>query len=214
MTRKLNLFLISLWIILLSSCTAYQAVYDVGLSQVTRPLNATEQYGEYSIVDNDTNNKFTYVDGLIEGVFVLGEKSVIFGITNKTSHIIKINWDEAAFIDENGNSSRVVHSGIRYVDMNSPQSPSIIIGGGKFQDVATPTSNVHFSQQSGWYSRDILLNFSYNRDELIGWSNGYIGKELKLLLPLVIEGVQNDYIFTFRVNSSEILNAAGVQLVW
>lgn len=207
-----KLLTISLFAVLLSSCTAYQAVYDISMSEVERPLTAQERYGEYVISKNDSLQKFTYEDDMITSIFIVGDKQIAFEMTNKTDHTIKINWDEAAYIDVNGSTSKVIHSGIRYMDKAAPQAPSVIIKGAKLNDIIAPTDYIYYSE--GWKSKNLLVNFGYDAEALKSASQTNVGKSIRVLIPIVIEDVQNDYLLTFNISNAEIKTTKGVVLTW
>ena len=46
---------------------------------------------------------------------------VVFAVRNNTAGPAKIVWDDARFVDEQGRSHRVIHSGIGYEERNLPQ---------------------------------------------------------------------------------------------
>ena len=115
---------------------------------------------------------------------------------------MKIIWDEAAYIDQNGSTQKVMHSGVKYTDRNSSQPPSVIIRGAQIEDVVIPNDNVYYisGQYGGWRIRPLFQSFAANQAELNTVSSQYVGKEIRVLLPIEIKGVTNDYIFNFKVD--------------
>src|SRR5438874_2047051 len=75
------------------------------------------------LVGEHAKNDNTFDDGKIRGVFTVGKKELDFILKNLTADPMKINWDEASLIIH-GESKRVMHKGIKYIDRNSPQAPT------------------------------------------------------------------------------------------
>ena len=124
---------------------------------------------------------------------------------------MKINWDNAAWVNPEGVSSRVIHSGVRLMDRNSPQSPSIIVRNGKLTDIIIPSDNIYYEsgQYGGWRYLGLIHHtnvMSMDMQAELSKANSYIGKTCGVLLPIEMEGVQNDYIFTFEIGTATITN--------
>ena len=98
-------------LIFLTGCL-YQAHYDIGLQEVERPAQAKEKYGEQKItqIEEEGVAKYSFDDQMINIVIYPTHSGIYFTLKNKTSYSIKIIWDEAAFVDENGSSHRVKRS--------------------------------------------------------------------------------------------------------
>ncbi len=201
---KLILILIPICLFLMS-CETFDVDYDIGLSSVERPKDVQERYGDYLITEQlEEAGKYQYEDELINSYWVVANKDILFSIENKTDSTIKIIWDEAAFISQNGESSRIMHSGIKYIDRNNSQPASVIIRKGKFSDLISPTDNVYYNSNYGWDTLPIIKNiFS---DEILAkeYADSILGNTLQLLLPLEIEGKVNDYIFVFKIEGYDI----------
>ena len=100
---KKQLFVIPFMGLLLSSCGMmqnYMASYSVGLSSVESPANAKQQFGETKVVDfkDGEVNKYRYEDDYIEIVWFVSSKQFNFELKNKTTHSMKINWDDISFV--------------------------------------------------------------------------------------------------------------------
>lgn len=184
------------------------AFYDVGLKEVERPASAKEQYGEQKIstAQEAGVNRYSFEDDMVKIGWLITIKNIAFVLTNKTDHTIKIIWDEAAYVDESGSSQRVMHSGVKYIDRNNPQPPSVIIRKGSIDDVIIPTNKVRFFSGAGWIEDFLLPSGIYGQtpEEVNQNAKRQIGKNIKVLLPLEIQGVLNEYLFTFEINSVTI----------
>ena len=59
-------------------------------------------------------------------MWYIGRTQLNFCLTNKSGYSIKLPWDDMAYVDEDGKTMRVIHSGIRLVDRNAAQAPTVI----------------------------------------------------------------------------------------
>ncbi len=189
----------------LVSCMAYQGFYKVGLKKVERSQNDKEKYGESKIVNFEIDGKISYAykDDMIEIVWIPAATQFNFTLRNLTDHSIKIIWDEAAYIDQNGSSRRITHAGVKYIDRNNPQPPSVIAKNANIDDVIIPTDNIYFisGKYGGWSKKPLFDNKANTKESLNKITKQYVGKEVRILLPLKIQKVVNEYIFTFKVEA-------------
>ena len=100
------------------------------------------------------------------------------------------SWNEASIVDENNLVSKVVHKGVKYMDANNTQPPTTIPSGASISELVAPTNRIKYSD--GWYQQSIIAS---NRSNDIN----VIGKTIKVLLPLEIAGVVNEYVFCFTI---------------
>ena len=197
-----------LCVIIASSCgmfTFYTASYNVGLKEVESPIDAKKEFGETKISSfNDENNvtKFSYEDDFIHIIWFVSSTQFNFTLQNKTKHTMKIEWDDIAYIDIHGNAGRVMHSGIKYNERNNTQAATSIPRGAKLNDLLLPTDNVVFvsGEYGGWTERTLIPS-SYNSEEdLNAKAPTYIGKQMTIMMPIIIENVKNDYTFVFSID--------------
>jgi len=223
--RKFSILLVLA--VILSSCatmgTRYvnEVKYSLALVKVERPKETMKRWGEVEKIDLSENEKYHYEDKLIDSYFVALSDRIIFDINNKTDHSIKLIWDEASFIGSDGSASRIMHSGVRYIDRNASQPPSVIPGNGSMNDVILPTNRVwyregyygtYYSKSGGWEhlgliqpqfeiaEQDPTQNTTITpSDTLRKQAANEIGKKIGVLLPLEIQGTVNEYTFWFEV---------------
>jgi hypothetical protein len=202
--------------------TSYSAKYDISLWKVERPEKATQRYGSQKVdsISGDSKYRFLFEDNLVRILWLATSRTIAFSLENKTDYSIKIPWDEAAYVDENGRSHRVMHSGVKYSEREKPQAPSIVVRKGTIEDIVQPTHLVYYregyygrytSTPGGWEEKPLLVDYDYHGTYLTGTYSTFdafdravksnVGKTYQVLLPLQIEDVINDYIFTFRVES-------------
>jgi len=197
----------------LFSCEAFMSHrlnYGIVLSKVERPAEAKERYGEYEILETEEQDfKYVFEDEMIKVFWLPTSSGISFRMTNKTDHSIRIIWDEAAYVDENGESHRVMHGGIKYTEKEAPQPPSVVVRKGTLADVIFPTDYVSYSsgRYGGWSEKPLLPNEQTGGDPqvLLSASKEFIGKTIQVLLPIQIEDVTNDYIFSFKIENAELV---------
>jgi hypothetical protein len=198
-------------IIFIAGCATFQtfqALYDIGLYEVERPTQAKERYGESKItkVQEEGVEKYYFEDDMVKIVWIPTPYQISFVLTNKTDHSIKIVWDEAAYVDENGVSHRVMHEGVKYIDRNNPQPPTVVVRKGTIVDSIFPTDYVYYvsGEYGGWREKPLFPTFGYTAEGIRDKAEQYVGKTIQVLLPLQIEGVVNEYIFSFKINKVEV----------
>lgn len=226
MKLKQNFFLLLMLsiIALMTSCGTskiYMARYDVGLTSVETPSDAKDPYGELKItkVEDQTTdeknnllliNRYEYSDKYIGITWTYNTTQFEFELKNLSGHTIRINWDDVTFMDYSGNISRVMHKGVKYVERENPQGSISIPNGGILQDIIVPNSNVYFSKgisgytPSQWKQAAIIPCYFNNKEDMENaiLNEIWIGKTVRILFPMEIEGVKNDYTFEFTVNGT------------
>ncbi|MFR9542772.1 MAG: hypothetical protein SNH27_12030 [Rikenellaceae bacterium] len=177
--------------------------YNVGLSNVEAPADVKEQYGDTKIVTLDVEGKtnYKYEDDYIDISWFVGSSQFSFVLKNKSDYSIKIPWDDVTYINTAGSVGRVMHSGVKYTDRNASQPASIVPKGATLSDIVLPTDNVYYvSGQYGGWRTSKLFNFLIDKNNIAITATPYIGKTVKILLPVLIEDVRNEYVFEFRIN--------------
>ena len=188
----------------LSSCvTSYMAAYSVGLSSVESPADAKKQFGETKVVTFKEGevDKYRYEDDFIEIVWYVGLKKFNFELKNKSTHTMKINWDDISYVDINGKTRRVMHAGVKYIERNNSQPATSIPKGASLSDILLPTDNVIFSDlYGGWRESNLIPSYYSTSEAMANGAESYVGKKMTILMPIMIENVQNDYTFVFNID--------------
>lgn len=210
MKRVFNLFISAAIVALMTSCGAFKsyiAVYDVGLKSVESPANAKKQFGETKVVNfQDGNlNKYRYEDDYINIAWYVGMKQFNFDITNKSGHTIKINWDDISYVDYTGQTKRVMHAGVKYTERNNSQPSSTIPKNANLSDILLPTDNVYYVSPTrytsgGWEEKYLIPCVYQDENTKKSQAPTYVGKTMSIIMPIIIEDVQNDYTFTFSID--------------
>ena len=211
--KKLSMLLLATGAFLFISCGAlksYVANYSVGLATVESPADAKQQFGDTKVVsfNEEGVSKYRYEDDYINIVWYVGLKQFNFTLKNKSGHTLKINWDDVSYIDVKGQVGRVMHSGVKYVDRDSSQPATTVPKGASISDILLPTDNVYYiSGQYGGCRESYLVPSVYNKPEAFNAeAPSLVGKTMTVMMPIMIENVQNDYTFTFNIE--KLLNEA------
>lgn len=147
----------------------------------------------------DTSGILVYSDSLIDARFDFEEKELAFGITNKTNKTIKIIWDETLFIVD-GNSSKVMHEGIKFANRNEYMPPSVIPTSNTLADVIIPTNNVYYKE--GYYSQYGSVAPSWEKEPLLPSTLSKDSK-IQVYMPMIINGETKEYNFTFNTEDKK-----------
>ena len=100
------LILCSTVAILFSGCMSFRAVYDINLKEAVTPEKVKEKYGAQKITKSDSAGiaQYYFENDMVKILWLPTSSDINFSITNKTDFSIKVIWDEAAYLDENGKS--------------------------------------------------------------------------------------------------------------
>ncbi len=82
------------------------------------------------IEKDKTGSGYSYTDDLISISISCDGEDFCFMLFNWTNDNLRVNWNDARYIDYRGETSSVMHSGIRYLDRYGYQPPSILSGMG------------------------------------------------------------------------------------
>lgn len=188
----------------------YYADYDISLTKVDPPKKSAKPSPIIA-------SELKFEDQKISITWLPRPTMFSFLLKNKLDHSMKVVWDETVFVDENGGNHKIMHSGIKFTDRGNSQSPTVIIKGGKLEDLIYPIDyaswrdgSYDYSSPGGWDEHTILPFTVYGgnikKQKLTENANSYIGKTFQISLLLEDEGVVNEYLFTFQVNSVQIKN--------
>lgn len=166
--------------------------YYLELYKVQKPANSKIRYGKTKTISDNSVTKYSYEDNYLSIVWIPQEKGFYFILKNKSGNSIKIVWDDASYMGVDNSASRVFHNGVKYIDKDKAQPATIVPNGATVEDVVSPTDKVSWSGSS-WYTDPLLY----------GYDNGLkAGKTVKVLLPISVKGVENEYTFVFKVKWS------------
>ncbi len=184
--------------------TIRNASYFVSLDKVEMPSNSKERFSE--TIQKDSSDvgvtKYVFEDDNIIIYWIVLDDEFVFTINNKSNHAIKIPWDEVVYINTEKSISKMIHSGVKYIKMNEGQVATTIPKGTKLEDILIPVENIHLVSNE-WVSSSLFPN-DFSSDEKMEMAKKMEGKEVSILMPIIIQDVQNDYTFTFKIEKVEV----------
>lgn len=134
-----------------------------------------------------------------------------FKFFNNSGKTIKIIWDSVIFIDSYGESHKVIHSGVKLIDRNSSQPPTLVVKDSFILDSIQPADNIkwingYLTMPGRWDEQSILPVSLYGdnhlRTKFKDIVSSQIGKKLKILVTLDFSGTQKEYLFEFEVKNA------------
>lgn len=164
--------------------------YISTLIKVEKPADESVRYGETKVEEVEGITKYRYIDDFIDILIFGNSEQFSFFLKNVSQNSLKLVWNEAVFVDFNGTTSKVMHVGTKYSEKDGEQPSTTIIKGANIEDVAVPTCNIRYS--------DILKKWM--TDSMYPNTPATSPGDLKLMLPIQVKDVINEYIFIFRVD--------------
>lgn len=197
--KKILFFLAVTMLTLFSSCTTTTYFID-GSYQIKETASNPK-------ADNVSWNNQVYSDNFISMYPTVDGKKINLTIVNKHSSSIRILWDEAAYIDNDGSSHRVIHKTTKLHNKEQEQVPSVIPTGARLEDFVIPASYA-FVTTEGWAYQPQVYN-AYNRREsaesaLATYKSNPYYSQTKLLLPIEIDGKKIEYTMSFTGSNFNI----------
>ena len=174
------------------------------LTKVEKPSNSAVRYGKTTSVTDKGITKYSYEDNFIDILIFAGSTQFNFILKNISDNTLKVVWNEAVFVDVDGSTSKVMHSGIKYSQREADQPASTIIKGAKLEDLAAPTDKVYYS--------DILKDLSKEHELFVVVGGGKPAREyIGVVRDLGAGEAQCDDIGieVTRINAKLLLSALG-----
>lgn len=167
---------------------AMQGSYKMHISSVQKPKSSKFAKGELV----NTDKSMVYTDNYTSLIVMPQDDNFFFSLNNKSQSNIEIDWDRIIYIDENNHSGRVIHSGIKYTERNSPQTPSLVAPTTSITDVIIPVNNIYLSTVSYEWRISSLINNANIK-------GSHDGKNIKIILPIKIDGASYEYSITYNL---------------
>lgn len=201
----------------------YAARYGASLVEVSRTPGTKQRYGATTQITPGDSSRYLYEDGLVAVRIGVIHNAFRLNVRNNTDQSIKLIWDETSFIDLDGTLSRVMHIGVKYVDRNASQPPTVIPAQQRLADDLFPTNRVWFRPASAHlaagYQNGPLLKPAYALgggvvqagepvpaapDSFTTAVRSQVGRRFAVVIPFEANGVKNEYTFWFRVNDAAV----------
>ena len=133
-------------------------------------------------------------DGLGE-VLQIG-RSIQMRLTNLLDKNVKLLWEQAQYTDVNKQTSRLMHSGVRFQDRNNPIPEQIVPPRASVQEGVIPINRVFFSQQKKAYETKSLLPVDSEAGSQLK------GKTINLFIPIEVDRAIIPYNFKIEITGA------------
>jgi hypothetical protein len=174
-----------------------------GLPIVTPPQPPDPYYGP-SLVSVSVNGKDAPLSGeqycdsaICARWFSESNRKIDLEIKNLKAETLQIPWNDVVYVDENGESQRVIHNSVIMQDRGSALPPTSIAPNAKMVDSITPTNRI--KHVSGWYLKGRAYPGRYDFGNL--FPEETLGKRVSVLMPIQTAKGRSEYLFTFEVKS-------------
>lgn len=82
-----------------------------------------------------------------------------------------------------------MHGDVKYINKEKEQTPTTIIRGSNLNDVIIPIRNIYWDEYLNiWRIKSLEPNVEWDET-----------RQIKIMLPIQIKGVTNEYVFIFDV---------------
>jgi hypothetical protein len=203
---------------LLAGCGAFQSVtYNTELQSVERSERAAEQYGEYTLDRDETEDgpRHIYEDGLLRVGWFFDNTTMRLEVENKTAYSLRVWLDKGSFTLPSGRRDRLVRGDMSYQERNDAVPPLIVPSADPIIEESSPGASVHLLPRStidftaydgegeGYGSvEEILEPTAGNADSSAVRAN--VGKRFSVTLPLETRRGVDNYTFVFEVVGAKI----------
>jgi len=197
-----------------------KAIFIVGLfllisCDVTRNLPKQLYDCKLELQDSSSNKKepMTYEDSIMVISFAASRNSINFGLKNKSTQPIIIDWDACSFI-QNGKNMRVMHNGINFVHRNEPMAKTALAPQTILNDFIVPSDNVYYytgfitgfyNVTPGWFFYDM---FKVSEKDALTPEIAYAqkGQKVSFMLSMEIDSKKISRVFNFIVRDVNAIN--------
>ena len=191
------------------------ASYDISLLSVEKSTGSEKVYEKQriEIVLEAGITKFYFEDDMMRIKWRPAPNDIVFVVHNKTDNPVKIVWDEGKFIDAEGVTHKLLHSGIGYEERNDFHPPTIVYAKDTLEDFVYPAdcwqkeeSGRKSHKNQGHWKRGSFLptQIRGTAEELRTKAEPFVGKTFQVILALQINGVRTDYVCTFIVINVDV----------
>lgn len=202
MKKTYLLILLALVLLFLAACassgkapaTKQVTKYDIALTKVVRS-GETNARTKAPVADTTMVNKlrYRYDDELMRTIWSASENGFELTLYNSSEKNITINWDQGIYLDYDNIGHRLLISRTKDVDKDKPQAASVINPRANLVESIFSADHSSLSSLLGVYVRTPLLPIDYAS------AVRYNGKEMKLILPIGVDGKSQNYEYTFKV---------------
>ena len=143
---------------------------------------------QFRMTSPANSRRLSFEDEFIKASFDLDRKKISLSLLNHSGKPLKIDWDQASYIDPAGQSHKCLHA----------QSTTFVPPGVKIKDLIIPADYPYFqnTERSGPQQRQMEFLPEAGKKQ----AAAYKGKFLSVLLPVEENGVVKKYLFTFKID--------------
>lgn len=183
--------------ILVVGCMGPAVNADMRLTEVRRPADVSERWGDYEI--EEAEKGLAYEDELIRAVTIPTNRAFTLIVENKTKHSLQLLWDQMSFVSPEGSASKVTSGETKVMNVGESQPPTPIPANANVTVMAIPNAVIYDSDGDGIDDVNRLFTAAdTTRFEEIK------GKTVRLILPLKVEDTVNEYTFVFSVEDLKV----------
>lgn len=163
----------------------------------------------YSLKNNDDDTN-TFKDDNVNIDFIFTDKMINFTLKNKTDIPLKIEWDESSIV-LNGMTEKIIHQGVKLIDAERSQSPTMVPPRAMISDAVMPSSKIIYRDRvkdrntnlnlvnGGWIQGELYPTIDLRDKERRAMILGNKGKTLGLFLAIYINKELKNYYFEFDI---------------
>lgn len=137
------------------------------------------------------SRELSFEDNSIKIQFSISKQRVAFVLLNKAGSPIKIDWNQVSYIDIFGKSHRVIHSGVKYVDKEKLQVPTIVPPTAWIEDILFPIDYMYLGESGKWFENPM---FPEPPRAIL-----FKGKTFSIYMPVETNGVFKNYLFSIKI---------------
>lgn len=168
-----------------------------------------------------TTNGTEYSDRNITAVWIVKESGFSLSLTNKTKSTMSVIWNDGAYMDYKGRSSRIVTGSTVYRDRNNSIPSSKVISNATLSESIIPLNNIgdvlyygtweilplipqpDYPTNTWWLSNKMEREKDIVYTDFMNTKAEQFIKDSKIIvvLPVETEGVTYEYTFIFGIKS-------------
>lgn len=199
--KKFILFSLVIMLGLTSCNITYRFNYDITLDNVERVDKGFNGKCPKVFADKhyeDKNIKATLtIDSLTKGINVM--------IANNTPYSIKVNYNDIMYSNTNNKICRMMSKNLSYNEKNIYHQPTIILKDSyiydEFISVNHFVGNRSISLLPTEIDNESKSLEKKRKTALNKIKKNYVGSKIKMYIPIEIDGITNEYLFTFKVKN-------------
>jgi hypothetical protein len=173
----------------------YIATGDTMIVKLDRLPDILKYKLSYRLVGPVVSEELQFRDKVVAVSFAVNEQSFQLSFKNLSSKDAKILWDRAEYTDVNGQTHRIMHSGIAFQDRNNPIPDQPVKARASIQEAVIPISNVFMSQKKSYEIRPL---FPLEGDAAADLK----GKAVILFIPVEMDRQIIPYNFKIEITDS------------